>query len=527
MADADDSVPRKDQTDADPSDQSARLGRLPRSLPGCGTLTAFSASRPATAPAPLPARAAVEQRNKMCATLTDAFDACEIGDGSTLSFHHHYRNGDRLVNAVMAIAARRGLQGLRIPISSVFPVHAPLAGYIRQGVIGSVWTDYAQGPVAEALLAPGLSGPVVFQSHGGRARALSSGQLSIDAAFIAASTTDRAGGASGMTGPAACGPLGYAMVDAAHARRVVVAAQEIRETPLDAPEIPAGLVDHVVRVPDAGAPSGIEAGTMRVAEDEIGLRIARQAADVAAAAGLFGPDFSFQTGAGGISLAAAREIGSALREAGLQGDFISGGITGVHVGLVREGLFREMHDVQCFDRQAVASSATDPWHHVMSAAEYASPIHPHPIVDRLSVVVLGAAEIDRAFNINVLLSGDGRIIGGPGGHPDTAAGARLVIATTRLTGGGFAKVVETVRCIVTPGRDVDVVVTEAGIAVNAGREELRSRLLQAGLPVVPIEALIARAAAEATRPHSKFEGDLAALVEYRDGRIIDAIFRPA
>ena len=43
----------------------------------------------------------------------------------TLSFHHHLRNGDHVLNQVLAVAARRGLQGLRIAPRSLFAVHAP------------------------------------------------------------------------------------------------------------------------------------------------------------------------------------------------------------------------------------------------------------------------------------------------------------------------------------------------------------------------------------------------------------------
>lgn len=46
-----------------------------------------------------------------------------------------------------------------------------------------------------------------------------------------------------------------------------------------------------------------------------------------------------------------------------------------------------------------------------------------------------------------------------------------------------------VTCISTPGQDVDVLVTQAGVAVNPKNTELRERLRAAGLPVVDIHEL--------------------------------------
>jgi hypothetical protein len=57
-----------------------------------------------------------------------ALRECGVRDGATLSFHHHLRNGDHLMNLVLAEAARLGLRDLKIAPSSIFPVHAPWLG---------------------------------------------------------------------------------------------------------------------------------------------------------------------------------------------------------------------------------------------------------------------------------------------------------------------------------------------------------------------------------------------------------------
>ena len=504
-----------------------RLTDLPGELSGYGPIRIYrdddrrprASARPIAPPRP--------RRPKVLKDLQAAFDACEIPQGATLSFHHHLRDGDAVLNAVLEVAAARRLSGLRLAISAIFPVHAPLIRHLRSGLVAEIWTDYASGPVAREIGAGGLPRPVVFQTHGGRARAIASGQLEIDAAFIAGPTADVFGGTSGALGRAACGALGYPMVEADHARRVVVVAQELSETPLEAVDIAAERVDFVVPVPHVGDSAGITSGATRVARDALGQRIAASAARAIAASGVIAEGFSFQTGAGGVSLAVTQALGAELPRLGLRGGFISGGTTGAQVALVRAGLFRELLDVQCFDMEAVRSYRDDPWHRGISAAEYASPIHPDPVVERLDVMLLGAAEIDREFNINVTLAGDGRIIGGAGGHPDTAAGARLAVATTRLTGGGYPKVVDSVGCITTPGRDVDLLVTEAGLAVNPRRPDLAERLRHTGLPILDIEALVEAARSQATRKPARPEGPVAAIVEYRDGSVIDTVRRVA
>lgn len=459
------------------------------------------------------------------ATLEAAFEAANVCDGASLSFHHHYRDGDATLNAVLRIAAEKKLRGLRLFASSLFPVHAPLVEHVRSGVVGALHTDYAIGPIAQAIGNGRFSEMVVFESHGRRAAAISDGSHCIDAAFVAASRADGTGAATGSGGRAPCGPLGYPMVDVVRAGKVVVVADRVQEAPLEEPEISGQSVDLFVEYSGAGDPSGISSGATRLTDDAVANRIADLAADAVFASGAMVAGFSCQTGAGGSSLAAMKAIGRKMRSAGVRGSFLSGGITGTHVSLCEAGLFDEILDVQSFDVEAAKSFERHAWHRAMSAAEYASPEHPNPVVDRLDVVVLGATEIDRDFNVNVILSGDGTIIGGPGGHPDTAEGARLTVVTTRLNGGGFAKIVDQVACCVTSGHHVDLLVTERGIAVNPARADLSERLRDHGLPVVDIDELVTIAAANATRQRILKDGPIVAEVHGRRGDLAGVVRR--
>jgi citrate lyase subunit alpha/citrate CoA-transferase len=465
--------------------------------------------------------------DKRLPDLAAAFDACGLGDGAVLSFHHHLRNGDAVLNLVLAEAARRGLRGLTIAPSSIFPVHAPLVEHLRSGVVAHIVTSYMAGPVADAVSRGALAAPVRMQTHGGRARAIEAGELVIDAAFVAAPAADRCGNLNGVQGRAACGVLGYAMVDVQHARQVVAVTDH--EVPFAAcpADITQDRVDFVVTVASIGDPAGILSGTTRPTNDALGLAIAATATRVIEASGLLGPAFSFQTGAGGISLAVAAALRERMRARGVQGAFAAGGVTGALCGMLEEGLFRTILDVQCFDLEAVDSYRRDPRHMAMSASRYANPHHRGCVAHELDVMILGAAEIDLGFDVNVTTGRSGRILGGSGGHADTAAGAKLSIVTTKLAAGGGPKLVERVRCVTTPGSTIDVLVTEAGIAVNPRRAELALRLADAGLSVRPIEALVNEAANAADHPPAAgantAEGRVVAVVEYRDGRVIDVV----
>lgn len=246
-----------------------------------------------------------------------------------------------------------------------------------------------------------------------------------------------------------------------------------------------------------------------------------------AASGRLTDGFAFQTGAGGISLATADAVGHEMAARGVTGSFASGGIPGFHVKMLEAGLFRALLDVQCFDLDAVASFTRNPGHMAMSASVYAGPHIGGAVVDRLSAVVLGAAEVDRDFNVNVTTRAGGMIIGGSGGHADAAQGAALTLITTRLCAAGFAKIVPQVTTVTTPGHTVDVIVTEAGITVNPRRPDLIDRLRHARLPLIGIDDLVQRARALATQPAPPHPtGRIVAVSQYRDGTCTDVIRRP-
>ena len=466
------------------------------------------------------------RHSKLLGDLDAAIEASGLRDGSVISFHHHLRNGDGVVNAVMEAVARRGLKNITVAATSLFAVHAPLVGHIETGTVTGISAGFIAGPVATAISLGLLPHPARLLTHGGRARAIEAGEIEIDVAFVAAPAADAEGNINGVHGPSACGALGYPQVDVAHAKCVVAVTDNLVAYPACPIAIGQEDVDFVVLTASIGESSGIVSGATRPTTDPAGLAIAELAARVIDASGPLVEGFSFQTGAGGVSLAAAANVRRLMNERAVVGSFASGGITGQHVAMLEEGLFRTLLDVQCFDLEAVRSFARNPRHLAMSASRYANPHRRGAVVDQLDAVILGATEIDRDFNVNVTTGSHGLIMGGSGGHADTAAGAKLAIVTTRLVAGGHAKLVERVRTLTTPGRTVDVVVTEIGVAVNSSRPDLRDRLAESGLRVIAIDEMVARAAAEAVHPkRPRGDGPPVAIIEYRDGTVIDTVPR--
>ncbi|MDD4568997.1 MAG: citrate lyase subunit alpha, partial [Tepidanaerobacteraceae bacterium] len=406
----------------------------------------------------------------------------------------------------------------------LFNCHEPLVGHIKNGVVTGIESNYMLGPVAKAISRGILDKPVIMRSHGGRDRAIESGELHIDIAFIAAPTADTYGNINGIEGPSACGSLGYAYSDARYADKVVAITDNLVEYPLTSVSIDQTLVDYVVKVDKIGDPKGIVSGSTNITKDPVGLKIAALAADVIEASGLLSPGLSFQTGAGGTSLAVASFLRDKMREKAIVGSFGHGGITGFFVDLLREGLLKVLLDTQCFDLKSVESLKNDKNHREISSSVYANPHTKGAVVNNLDVMILGATEIDESFNVNVTTGSDGVIMGGSGGHKDAAAGSKLAIVVTNLVRARLPIVVENITTVTTPGETVDVLVTEYGIAVNPRREELQKKLIDFKLPIVDIKGLRKIAYSMCGVPEEiKVNDRIVAIEEYRDGTAIDVI----
>ena len=121
-------------------------------------------------------------RNSKLVTLEEAIKRSGLQNGMTISFHHHFRGGDKVVNMVVDKLAEMGFKNLKLAASSLSDVHAPLIDHIKNGVITGISTSGLRGALADAISHGLMKEPVVFRSHGGRGSAIANGELKIDVA---------------------------------------------------------------------------------------------------------------------------------------------------------------------------------------------------------------------------------------------------------------------------------------------------------------------------------------------------------
>jgi citrate lyase subunit alpha/citrate CoA-transferase len=469
-----------------------------------------------------------QKESKIVDSLEQAIMLSGLKDGMTISFHHHFRNGDYILNMVMAKLEEMGFKDLTLAASSLLTCHEPLIEHIKSGLVKRIETSGLRGKLGEEISFGLMDIPVVFRSHGGRAYAIETGMLPIDVAFLGAPSCDSFGNANGYSrdndSGVICGSMGYAKTDAQFAKKTIILTDNIVPYPNVPFGIPENDVDYIVKVDAVGDPSGIMSEATRFTKNPKDLLIAETAADVIAASGRLKEGFSIQMGSGGASLATARYLKAQMQKGNIHASFALGGITGQIVKLHEEGWIKKILDVQSFDLDAAAALKNNRFHQQISASYYASPGNQSSASDELDLVILSALEVDTQFHVNVLTGSDGVIRGAIGGHQDTALGASVSIVVCPLTRGRIASVVEKVGCIVTPGKSVDIVVTDQGVAVNPERPDLLKSLLAAGISVVPIEALKERAKKMVGNAQEiEYTDKIVGVVTYRDGSVIDLV----
>lgn len=473
-------------------------------------------------------KSVVPGEEKLLSSIDEVLDKTGLKDGMTVSFHHHLRNGDHVTNLVMLAIAKRRIKDIHLAASGLFPCHEPLVELMENGVITKVTTNtFNPGPVAKAITYGKLQKPAVLMSHGGRPRAIESGELHIDVAFIAAPTADEYGNINGTQGPSACGYLSYIYPDAQYADYVVAITDNLVSYPACPIEISQEKVDYVVKVDSIGDPSGIESDSTKITSDPIRLKIAADTTELINELGYIKEGMSFQTGASGTSFAVAADVRDLMLEKKITGSFGLGGIHAYFVKMLEEGLFKALFDTQCFDLTAIESASKNPNHMAISASQYANPHSKGCIVNKLDTVILGATEIDLDFNVNVITGSNGIIMGASGGHSDCAAGAKLTIIVTNLTRKHFCIVREAVTTITTPGETIDAVVTDHGIAINPLRKDLLEALKDSKLPIMTIQELkeIGENLVGPQTP-ANLSDQVVAVVQYRDGTVIDVVRKP-
>ncbi len=465
-----------------------------------------------------------EDGNKRVGSLEEALRSVGLSDGMVVSTHHHLRNGDAVANMVFDAAAAIGLEDLMWFPSASFPVHANQIRHMESGVIHHI-EGSMNGPLGDYCTAGKMRGLGVLRSHGGRWQAVQDGEVHIDVAVIAAPTADPFGNANGLSGPAACGLLGFALADSIYAEKVIVVTDDLVPFPCLPWQIQGNNVDAVVVVDSIGDPAKIVSGTTQVTSSPDRLRIAELAARFCAEAGIMRNGFSFQAGAGGTTLAFAIYLCDLMRSAGVAAGFARGGSTKYMVEMLREGLIGAILDGQTFDLDGVASMREHP-RHVDTSPFTSYNFHGKGnFASMVDVAVLGATEVDVDFNGNVVTHSDGRLLHGIGGWQNCLA-ARTTMLLVPSFRDRIPVIVDEVTTLCGPGELVDVVVTERGIAVNPRRRDLLDAVAGSDLPIRDIHDLKAELDLLCGVPQKiRRTAEPVAVVKWVDGTVLDTVWR--
>ncbi|MFT4104248.1 MAG: citrate lyase subunit alpha [Lacrimispora sp.] len=461
--------------------------------------------------------------SKIVDSIRESLIKCGIKDGMVLSFHHHFREGDYVVNMVMEEVHNLGIKDITVCASSLGKAHDKLWDYIEDGTITEIQSSGVRGKIGKAISEGKLEKLAIMRSHGGRVRAIESGEVKIDIAFIGAPTCDDYGNCRGTGGKSDCGVLSYAVVDSEYADKVVAITDCLVPFPNYPAQISMTKVDYVVVVDEIGNPAKIATGAAKPTTDLRKLMMADYCTEFVVNTPYFKDGFSYQTGVGGASIASTISLSKIMEERNIRMGFGVGGLTKPMADLLANGQVDALLDTQDFDLDAV-KSVSNPKHYPISASEYANPFNKGAVVNKLDFVILAALEVDVNFNCNVVVGSDGVVTGAQGGHPDTAAGAKCTIVITPLIQGRIPAVCTDVTTVTTPGESIDVVVTDYGVAINPRRQDLMEYAKNMNLPFKTMEELRDIAYSIVGEPEPvQFEDKVVGIIEGRDGTIVDVV----
>jgi citrate lyase subunit alpha/citrate CoA-transferase len=462
--------------------------------------------------------------DKRAASLKDALMKCGLKDGMTISTHHHFRDGDLLANQVFDAAHELKVKDLVWFPSASFPCHQHLIPYLEDGTIHHI-EGSMNGPLGRFTSEGKMRGTGVLRSHGGRYQAIQDGEVKIDIAVIGAGCADPFGNANGLEGPSASGLLGFALADSQYSEKVIVATDNMVEFPCIPWQIQGNHVDYTVEMEKIGDPEKIISGTTRITRSPDRLYLAELTARFCELTGIIRDGFSFQSGAGGTSLAVGEYFKMIMLEKGIKARFARGGSNRYLVSMLEEGLVEYILDGQTFDLEGVRSMRENPnhvWTSPFNSYNYHGKGNFAGMVD---VVILGATEIDTGFNANVVTHSDGLLLHGIGGWQNCLF-SKTVILPVPLFRDRIPVIRDQVTTLCGPGELIDVVITERGLAINPLRKDLLEKVNGSGLPVRSLEELKEEAEKICGIPDKpEFTDKVVAVVKWVDGTVLDAVWQ--
>jgi citrate lyase subunit alpha / citrate CoA-transferase len=460
--------------------------------------------------------------NKLISSLKEALLKAGLRNGITISTHHHFRNGDVIALRIFEIASEIGIKDLVWFPSASFECHAPMIKYLENGTMNRI-EGSMNGSLGRFTSEGGMKGLAVLRSHGTRYQAVQNGEVKIDIAVIAAPTADSFGNANGLTGPTACGSLGFALADSQYADKVIVVTDNLVPFPCTPWHIQGNYVDYVVQSETIGNPDKIVSGTTEITKSPDRLFLAELTARFCEQAGIIRDGFSFQAGAGGTALATGFFFAEIMRKKGIKARFARGGSNRYLVDMLQEGLVEYILDGQTFDQHGIRSMRENSNHLNTSPFTSYNYHGKGNFAQMVDVVILGATEVDLDFNANVVSHSDGLLLHGIGGWQDCLF-AGCTILTIPLFRDRIPVVRERVTTLCGPGEMIDVIITERGIAINPLRQDLMDRVKNSGLPLKTLEALKTEAEKICGKPQAIPKNDeIVAVVKWVDGTLIDSV----
>jgi citrate lyase subunit alpha/citrate CoA-transferase len=460
--------------------------------------------------------------NKQVTDLREAMIKAGLKDGMTISSHHHFRNGDLIMNQVFDIAKEMGVKNLRWFPSASFPCHEHLIPYLEDGTIHHI-EGSMNGPLGKFTSEGRMKGTAILRSHGGRYQALQDGEVKIDIAVIVAGCADTFGNANGVYGESASGSLGFALADSEYADKVIVVTDNFVPFPCLPWQIQGNRVDYTVEVDKVGDAGKIVSGTTQVTKSPDRLLLAEMTAKFCESAGIIREGFSFQAGAGGTALSVGIYFSEIMRKKGIKARFARGGSNKYLVQMLEEGLVEYILDGQTFDLDGVRSMRDNPrhtWTSPFTSYNYHSKGNFAGMVD---VVILGATEVDINFNANVVTHSDGLLMHGIGGWQNCLF-SKTTILPIPLFRDRIPVILDEVTTVTGPGELIDVIVTERGIAINPLRKDLIDSVKDSGLPIKSIQELKDEAERICGKPkRPEFTDQIIAAIKWVDGTVIDVV----
>ena len=85
--------------------------------------------------------------SKMVSSIHEALVKCGAHDGMTLGFHHHFREGDYVVNMVMREIHAMGIKDITICASSLGKAYDELVPMIEDGTITNIQSSGVRGKI--------------------------------------------------------------------------------------------------------------------------------------------------------------------------------------------------------------------------------------------------------------------------------------------------------------------------------------------------------------------------------------------